>query len=116
MAEGNTLANGVENRVDIALGTLPPRDSTDGPAAKLAQSIAPMGFNVIAVNILAEVISELVGNGLADWLAPNGVMIAAGIIDQKAELVVSALLASGLNIIERRQQGDWVLLAARSRL
>jgi len=112
VAEDNAHMNGVEGRIAIVQGTLPPRDAGDQPAVDLARRIAPAGFDLMLVNILAEIIAELLRAGLAEWLAPNGIIIAAGIIDQREELVVDAMQAAGLEIVERKQQGDWVALVA----
>jgi len=50
---------------------------------------------------------------LAAHLLPEGVLIASGIIADRAEAVVSSLRENGLSLVERRDDGDWVALVAR---
>ena len=109
----NAAANGAADKIRVALGSLPPRGETDEEAVAQAREIAPAGFDLMLVNILAEVIADLLRRGLADWLAAGGVMITAGIIVERQDLVRRALETAGLEIIDRRQQGDWVSLVAR---
>ncbi len=77
------------------------------------------GFQVIAANILAEVLIGLFECAydnvpLDEPLAPGGHMILSGILEEKAELVLAAAANHGLTEIERRQEGDWVALVVRS--
>jgi ribosomal protein L11 methyltransferase len=109
----NAAANGTAETIRVALGSLPPRDARDDHVAAQARDMAPAGFDLMLVNILAEVIADLLGRGLADWLAAGGVMITAGIIAERQELVRHALAVAGLEVIDRREQGDWVSLIAR---
>jgi ribosomal protein L11 methylase PrmA len=64
----------------------------------------------LLVNILARVIIELADQGLADRVRPNGLMIAAGIIEEQEAEVAAALRGHGMRIVERRQEKDWVTL------
>jgi len=112
-AISNVELNGVADRIQVAVGSLPPRDHADQDIVRRAEEIAPAGFGLMLVNILAEVIVDLLERGLSDWLAPDGVMIAAGIIRERQEMVHEALAAAGLEIVDRRTQGDWVALIAR---
>ncbi len=50
---------------------------------------------------------------LAAHLLPQGVLIASGIIADRAEAVASRLRENGLSLIERRDDGDWVALVGR---
>ena len=71
-------------------------------------------FDLVCINILAEVISDL-APALAAVLRPGGVIIASGILDYKSEDVVEALKVSGIMVSEKMQEGDWVaLVGARS--
>jgi len=109
----NAAANGTADRIRVLPGSLPPRDDTDRPAVESAQAMAPAGFDLMLVNILAEVIVDLVERGLVDWLANSGIIITAGIIAERQEMVRQALTSAGLEVIDRRQRGDWVSLIAR---
>jgi ribosomal protein L11 methyltransferase len=67
-------------------------------------------FDLILINILAEVIVSLVEEGLLRHIKPGGRFIAAGIVDERAADVVSAIESHGAMIVERRQEKDWVTL------
>ncbi|MBI4785814.1 MAG: 50S ribosomal protein L11 methyltransferase [Chloroflexi bacterium] len=69
-------------------------------------------FDLICINILAEVISDL-APALAAVLRPGGIVIASGILDYKAGDVIEALRAAGIEVVERRQEEDWVALVAK---
>jgi ribosomal protein L11 methyltransferase len=94
-AQANVRSNGVQNTVTIELGSL---------------NKATEKFELLLVNILAKVIIELAGQGLADRLLPTGLIIAAGIIEEQETEVAAALRGRGLGVIERRQEKDWVTL------
>jgi ribosomal protein L11 methyltransferase len=74
--------------------------------------------HIIVANILAEVIAGLFDGKydnvpLHAPLAPNGLMILSGIIEERAFLVEEAAARHGLTITGRLQEGDWVALFAR---
>ena len=72
------------------------------------------GYDLILANIVADVIIGL-AKFTAPWLAPDGRMIAAGIIDGREDEVIHALLAGGFQVSEHHKDGDWhslVLVAA----
>jgi len=94
-ARANVQSNGVRNTVTVEPGSL---DKTTEE------------FELVLVNILARVIIELAGQGLVDRVRPTGLMIAAGIIEEQEAEVTAALRERGLEIVERRQEKDWVAL------
>lgn len=97
-ARGNVAANGVQDLVRVARGSL----------ADVSGS-----YDLVVVNILAKVIVEMTHAGLATRVRAGGALIAAGIIaDQSAE-VVAALEQNGLALVEQRQVEDWVCLLAQ---
>lgn len=65
---------------------------------------------LVLANILAPVIVRLFDAGLADLIEANGAIILSGILQEQEERVVEAAQAQGLQMIERRQIGDWVAL------
>ena len=71
-------------------------------------------FDVIVVNILADVIINLLDGDLLKFLAPKGRLILAGIIDTWADGVLAALERNQLRLVERRDDGDWVSLVAEN--
>ena len=70
-------------------------------------------FDLLIVNILARVIIQLAAQGLGEILRPGGTALFSGIIDDQADEVAAALDRSGLQIVDRQQQGDWLLFEAR---
>jgi ribosomal protein L11 methyltransferase len=69
-------------------------------------------FDLLCINILAEVICEL-APAVAAALRANGIVIASGILDYKADDVAEALKAEGIAIVEKKQEDDWVALVGR---
>jgi ribosomal protein L11 methyltransferase len=69
-------------------------------------------FDLACINILAEVICEL-APAIASALRPGGSVIASGILDFKADDVVDALGAVGIETVEKKQEEDWVTLVGK---
>ncbi len=67
-------------------------------------------WDLILVNILPHIIVALLDGGLADYLAPGGRMILAGIIEEREPDVRAGLAVHGLDVLDRRTDGDWVAL------
>lgn len=99
VARDNVRLNDVADRVDIQAGTLETLD------------LVPHSQDRIVVNILADVIITLTP-ALAAYLRPAGCLIASGIIDEYADAVVKAFYSFGFQVVERRQENDWVALTA----
>lgn len=75
-------------------------------------------FDVIVANILAEVLAKLFDAEygyppLAEPLKAGGVLILAGIIAERATLVIDAAQRHGCTLIDQKQEGDWVALVVR---
>ncbi len=106
VAAENAQVNGLAGadapaRIEIRAGSIPA--GMDGR------------FQVVVANILAEVLANLLdgtyGNvPLANPLAKGGRLIMAGIIDEKADLVIDAGRRHGLALLDRKQEEDWVAL------
>ena len=65
---------------------------------------------LVVANILAPVLVRLLGEGLGDLLAPGGILVLSGILEEHEAEIGRALSDNGLNTISRRQVGDWVAL------
>jgi ribosomal protein L11 methyltransferase len=104
VAHENVAANSVRDRVHVERGSME------------SQLHAPRRFDLVIVNILAKVIIEMCGQGLGHVVRPDGHLVAAGIIDEQANEVASALEKAGLQVEARRQSADWVALITRRRL
>lgn len=97
VAGKNLRANGV-NHFDISTGNL-----VDGVGRT---------FDVVAANILAEVILVLLPD-IAPVLKKNGLFICSGIIKAKKDAVLSGLKEKGFSVIEVLEKDGWVSIAAR---
>lgn len=69
-------------------------------------------FDVVVANIVADIIL-LFAPDVGKFMKKDAVFIASGIIDEREEEVVSALLESGLSVVERREQSGWLCLVCR---
>jgi ribosomal protein L11 methyltransferase len=95
------LANGVADRVRVEEGSI--ERLTPGTAS----------FGLMLVNIMADVIIALVGQGLLSHLAPGGWFVGAGILESQIGDVQAALSEQGLHRIQIYQEKDWVALVGR---
>lgn len=98
-ARQNSALNGVSDLVTVRRGSL----------ADLEPS---QQWDLILANILAPVIIDMLGAGMASHLRPRGAMILAGIIEDQAPEVEDALRAQGLTVLERPQIKDWAAFVA----
>lgn len=98
VAGENTTINNVSDRIELREAQ--PRD------------FAGQRFDVVVANLTAEVIIDLMIH-LAACVAPDGLMILSGILTELAEDVERALLASGFEVNDRREAGEWSAFVAR---
>ncbi|MBK8800297.1 MAG: 50S ribosomal protein L11 methyltransferase [Anaerolineales bacterium] len=75
-------------------------------------------FDIVVANILAEVLVKLFDAAyeyppLAEPLKSGGLLILAGIIAERADLVIDAAQRHGCTLVDRKQEGDWVALVVR---
>lgn len=97
-----TVANARRNRLSgVALraraGSLP---SGDAP------------HDVVLANLIASLLITLAG-ALRDELRPGGLLLGSGIFADREAEVLAAFRATGLELVERSIEGDWVALAMR---
>ncbi len=97
-ARDNVVSNGVQGIVSVMCGSL----------AEASES-----YDLVVVNILARVIVELVGEGLAMRVRSGGGLVAAGILADQEPEVVAVLKRGDLALVERQQRDDWVCLVAK---
>jgi len=100
VARANVIDNGVDGTVTVHQGSLSDVSGT---------------YDLVVVNILARVIVEMVDEGLVERLRPDGILVTAGIIADKTAGVAAAFERKNLELVERRQRGDWVSLLAERR-
>ncbi len=94
-ARENVQRNGEAETVDVAQGSL-------------AQVTGD--YDLVVVNILADVILALAQEGLAERVRPGGRWVTAGMIEPQVAQVTEALQAAGLRVTGQRQIADWVTL------
>jgi ribosomal protein L11 methyltransferase len=68
-------------------------------------------YDVIAANIVADVIMELTKN-VERYMLPNAVYLMSGIIDERERDVLDALKGK-FTVVARREEKGWVALAAK---
>lgn len=100
VAEKNVEQNNASDKIDVKWGTL----ETVVTSARR--------FDLIVVNILARIIIKMCDEHLGDTVRPGGFAIFSGIIAEQADDVEAALRRTGLNPVNRRQLGDWVVIEA----
>lgn len=94
-----TLANAAANDLAHAVTT------RQGSLEEMAGAPYPL----VLANLVAAVLMELAPR-LATHTAPDGTLLASGIIAERGDEVVGALAAAGFRIAERLEDGEWVSL------
>jgi ribosomal protein L11 methyltransferase len=97
----NATVNEVLDRLEVGLGSV---------AEIRTGAFSIRSAPIVVANILAPVIVRLFGDGLADLLTSQGVLICSGVLADQSREVETAARMHGLQMIERRQAGDWVAL------
>ncbi len=106
--DDNMAANGLANKgFRLIIGNL-----IDDEAV---QQEVGEGYDIVAANILAEVLIPLLPAGIR-CLKPGGIYIMSGIIEDKEEAVVAACKEHGLKILEVNRQGEWVGVVASKKV
>jgi len=101
-ATANAAANDLSDRLTVVLGVL-----DEAEAARLQGQ-----FDLVLANIIARVIGSIAPQ-LAGVLAPGGLLIASGIIEERKHEAEQPLLAAGLTLVEQVMIDDWVTLVMR---
>jgi ribosomal protein L11 methyltransferase len=99
VAKENVAMNGLEEIVEVRQGSIEQADTQNC-------------YDVVLANIIARVIVEL-APGLHDAVAPDGLLVASGIIHERENQVREALEATGLQIEETMEEGDWRTMVCR---
>ena len=69
-------------------------------------------YDIVVANILADVLVPLTPV-ILHQLKTGGIYITSGIIEDKEETVVNAVLDAGLEVLDVTHQGEWVSVTAR---
>lgn len=70
------------------------------------------GYDLIVANIIADVIAAIIDQ-IPPLLAPDGLFVASGIIQDRLEPVLAAADKAGLDLIVARERHDWNALVFR---
>ena len=79
---------------------------------KLMQRLKQQHYDIILVNIVADVICALAPT-LPQFLTEDSTLICSGILDTRLSDVQDALRKAGLTVTEIRQKEDWRALCAK---
>ena len=105
-AHENMEANGIpKEQYEVMIGNI-----IDDKAVQDAAGYER--YDIVAANILADVLVPLTPV-IVRQMKPGGIYITSGIIDDKETVVVEAVEAAGLEILEVNYQGEWVSVTAR---
>ncbi len=66
-------------------------------------------YPVVFGNLIARILADN-AEAIARHIAPGGILIASGIIEEREQLVVDAFQPLGVSVKARKQAGDWVAL------
>ena len=75
-------------------------------------TFAPEKFDFVCANILHNVLAEIMGD-LKNIMNPGAVLVLSGILDEKKQVVIDAILKYDLEILEETHQDQWVALIVR---
>lgn len=100
----NASANSVAGRVTFAIGSI--EEVKSG-------LIGPRKAPLVLVNILAHIISRLLDEGLGELIAPGGVMVLSGILEEQYPETHQKILDHGLRVIDKRGIEDWIAVAVQ---
>ena len=104
-AQKNAATNHVGDRLNIALGSV---DEIKTGVFEVQQ--APL----VLANILAPILMRLLDAGMGDLIAPDGVLILSGILEEQVPEMETKIAEHGLQVLEKRQIEDWVALAVKN--
>jgi ribosomal protein L11 methyltransferase len=100
----NAQANGVLQAFELGVGSV-----IEIRQGKFSQKRAPL----VVANILAPVIVQLFEDGLNELLSPGGILVLSGILAEQTDQVLEAGKKHGMQLTDKKQQGDWVCLALK---
>lgn len=107
VTEQNLEANGIHASARAVLGSLPEMQAAVRQSGR--------GFDVILANILLDILRDLITEGLAEALAPGGVMILSGILDVQEGDLLEACRDAGVELIESLSEADWRALILKTK-
>ena len=79
---------------------------------KISGYAIPAGYDIIVVNIVADVIMAM-SPLFADFLAGQGLVICSGIIDVRRDEVLACLQNLGYQLLDEKQENGWCAMVFR---
>ncbi len=107
VVQENARVNGIEDRITTGVGSV--REIRQG-------AFGTQQANMVLANILAPVLVRLLNEGMADSLAPDGLLVLSGVLDEQWEEkkepspLREAVYAYDLRLVEKRRSGDWIAI------
>lgn len=102
----NMEVNGIrKNQYEVMIGNI-----IDDKAVQ--DAVGYEKYDIVAANILADVLVPLTPV-IIHQMKPGAVYITSGIIEDKENVVVEAVKAAELEVLEVNHQGEWVSVVAR---
>lgn len=98
VAGENAIRNGVDHNIEVIHGDL--LDKIHGK------------FEVVVSNIIADAIIEI-SKDIKNYLTPNGIFIASGIILDRIQDVEMAIREAGLSLVDTKTMGEWAVVVCR---
>jgi len=85
-----------------------------GSVADVREGLFPIRqAPVVIANILTHILIRLLDDGMAELVAPGGVLLLSGILEEKMDEMQTVLQKHGLRIVEKLMIEDWVGLAVK---
>ena len=104
-AQENAETNGVADQIDISLGSV---DEIMAGVFEIQQA------SLVLANIIVPILKRLLDDGMGDLIAPEGVMMLSGILEEQMDEMAGKIKEHNLHILEKRQIEDWVALAVKA--
>ncbi len=104
VARQNVAANGVDEIVRVETGSLPQVQTGQWGGAQA---------NLVVANILAHVIVASFEQGLAQAVAPQGLLVVSGILHPQTPEIRARLQWHGLTLMADEKMADWSCVIAQ---
>lgn len=98
ITEENSKRNHVDDRLEVIHGNL--LDPLQGK------------YDMIIANIIADIIIQLT-ESISNYLKPDGLFIASGIIRERLADVIEAMNTAGLDVIDTKTKGEWAMVVCK---
>ena len=102
-AQHNAARNGVQQRVQVMAGSLP----------ELQAMQPPPTFDLLLANILAPILEQLLEEGMAALLRPEGRAVLSGVLAHQADHLLQRAAPCGLALEKELAMEDWRALVLK---